>query len=1013
MNFLANKKKKSSVQNQSNKPQTKAKNEQTKQIDEENIPVQSLSEMLAFAQEAEAAHDAKIEAEAKSEPKAEAKPEPKAEAKSELKAEVKSEPKAEAKSESKAEAKPEPKAETKPEPKAEAKPEPKAEAKPESKAEAKPESKAAQHKNPDGMPISAAEAERQAASLDALDRDLANARKKKLQEEAYAQRQRDIEKKKEEERLAKAEQARQRHINAAAMVSKKEEAEKEIAQQAVQPSQAKKPSAPKRRKNAVAKSFNRNLSSMAAGRAAAVLLIVTAIAYGGAFMYVRSQNDEFYGELGTKLSGQGSIIDADSVPYSIPSNAALSADEKSAFELCEFLADSDKDGLTDEYEIKTSKTDPLNPDSDGDGLADGREVRAGLDPLASATDGSTPDAQVIKDIKVASQTATADISGISETAYISLNKVSNNSIQGTPGIVGSACEFYSDRNFDDCLLTFRYNDEQLAVWNSSEDAICVFRFNDEKLVFEKIESLINKDNNTISAHIKENGIYAVCDGNILAQNGDVNIFFLIDNSGSMYPEELCENSEENDVEFKRLDFAVNLIDMLGDDVNYGAAEFSGNYTRIVPVSDNKENVKQMISDIRNKNQVFSGTEIAGAITNAVNEFADNSGADKNYIILLTDGMPSVYDAQRENAAVQSAMDNNITIFTIGLGKYIDSTYLSDIADRTNGQFFQASNADALENIYDKISNFMSYNQIVIEEESGKKGYIVADSGFNVLKDGIGYRNFRADFAPDGADPGIAGVIRAYYTGELEKAASGYTTADGREIPGYDISGIDAFADGKADLKNISIPALEAYSQYLAMTDKWDYRSVKGGVLHHSDAANEFIASNNLKVTVSEFDFSAPEEGGLLGFLRKITFNSIKDFTQYEFALVDSSICEGDDLAVISLLRWYSNIVNSDECEKYDFGYEGDEAFEVLMSELTTGSPAVIIYGGSAMNAVRVARDADNPDVFVIDAYDSNNPDRTTKIDLIRTPVYDGGNTVSYQYTASRGGIEEPLLVVVS
>jgi thrombospondin type 3 repeat protein len=72
--------------------------------------------------------------------------------------------------------------------------------------------------------------------------------------------------------------------------------------------------------------------------------------------------------------------------------------------------DSDNDGLTDDYEMNVSHTDPFNPDTDGDGLMDGQEVNdyhtnplnpdsdndgiwdgdevsIGTNPLASDTDG--------------------------------------------------------------------------------------------------------------------------------------------------------------------------------------------------------------------------------------------------------------------------------------------------------------------------------------------------------------------------------------------------------------------------------------------------------------------------------------------------------------------------------------------------------------------------------------------------------------------------------------------------
>jgi len=50
--------------------------------------------------------------------------------------------------------------------------------------------------------------------------------------------------------------------------------------------------------------------------------------------------------------------------------------------------DSDGDGLTDESEINTYRTNPKDPDTDKDGLMDGKEVHTyGTDPLNENTDG--------------------------------------------------------------------------------------------------------------------------------------------------------------------------------------------------------------------------------------------------------------------------------------------------------------------------------------------------------------------------------------------------------------------------------------------------------------------------------------------------------------------------------------------------------------------------------------------------------------------------------------------------
>lgn len=962
----------------------------------EDVPVQSISEMLAFAHKTEAddaLNEIKRKRSEKHETEKEAAPEP-------VKAEEK---------------------------------EPEKPAEPEKAPEPEKPAETIQKEKPvpTGPVISEEEKARQAASLDALDRDLQAARKKKLQEEAYLKQKRETEIRKEAERLAKAQEVKQRHENAAAVAAEnvqKQEAARRQRENTYDPSAA----AAKRNAAALSggavshgtntikegravKQFNNTLDSMAAMKGVAVVILLVLGLYIAGFAHVKNINEVVYDSVNTKLMALTKTISDSSIEYSIGSGlTALSYVEKKNAGLSVGLIDSDKDGLTDEYERNISLTDPTNPDSDGDSVYDGAEIRAGLDPLNPVSDGTTPDGEVLRDTVIGDKKLSARLTAIPKTAFTSLGKLDNNSIQGTPGMVGYAYELYTDKPYEDCELVFTYEDSDLVNGKNviDEKTLSVFKFNDEALAFEKVSSTFNPDTNTVTAHVTENGIYALCSSEILVRKGKTNIFFLIDNSGSMYPEELCANSEENDVDFKRLDFAVNLIDMLGVDALYGAGEFSGGYANIVPISSDYESVKKKINDIRDKKQVFSGTEIAGAISHAVNEFGNDSGFDRNYIILLTDGMPSVRDEAKDAAAIKAAQENNITIFTIGLGKYIDTDYLNNIAEETNGQFIQASNADALENIFEKIQNFMSYNQITIEEGSDQKGYIIADSGFNVLKDGIGYSNFRSDFAPNGADVGIAGFIRAYFRGELKTQAAEYTTDDGTAVPGYNISAIEGITDGKTDLKNVQLSALDDYNKYLAIDEKWDHRDISGGLLRYNDKTREFIDNAGFKMITAPFKFEMPDETGFEKFLRTITFSNVKAFTQYECIILDSSVWEGDDAAIMNMIKWYDGIPRtSDKCEIYDFGYEGDKAFDALFNELSTGSPAVITYGGSAMNAIRLTRDVYDPNLFILDAYDCNNPDRATKITVRKTPIYDSGK-VTYQYSASRNSVEAPLRIVV-
>ena len=62
--------------------------------------------------------------------------------------------------------------------------------------------------------------------------------------------------------------------------------------------------------------------------------------------------------------------------------------------------------------------------------------------------------------------------------------------------------------------------------------------------------------------------------------------------------------------------------------------------------------------------------------------------NKKIIILLTDGSGTYY-----NNMTQRAIDNDITIYTVGLGYGVNSSLLDSIATSTGGQFYQADGLD--------------------------------------------------------------------------------------------------------------------------------------------------------------------------------------------------------------------------------------------------------------------------------------------------------------------------------
>ena len=70
----------------------------------------------------------------------------------------------------------------------------------------------------------------------------------------------------------------------------------------------------------------------------------------------------------------------------------------------------------------------------------------------------------------------------------------------------------------------------------------------------------------------------------------------------MYPKELCETSEESDVDFKRVDFAKKLIETSDEKkIQFGLAKFTADYTELSSGFNNKKSsLYDKLDSIKNK-----------------------------------------------------------------------------------------------------------------------------------------------------------------------------------------------------------------------------------------------------------------------------------------------------------------------------------------------------------------------------------------------------------------------------
>ena len=106
----------------------------------------------------------------------------------------------------------------------------------------------------------------------------------------------------------------------------------------------------------------------------------------------------------------------------------------------------------------------------------------------------------------------------------------------------------------------------------------------------------------------------------------------------MYPKELCPPSSENDIDFKRLDFASSLINKIEGKYKFSISKFTGDYTKLQGFTDDRKKLKDALDSIKNETEIFTGTHSQSALESCMNEFTnDSDGKYRNIIVMLTDG----------------------------------------------------------------------------------------------------------------------------------------------------------------------------------------------------------------------------------------------------------------------------------------------------------------------------------------------------------------------------------------
>ena len=156
----------------------------------------------------------------------------------------------------------------------------------------------------------------------------------------------------------------------------------------------------------------------------------------------------------------------------------------------------------------------------------------------------------------------------------------------------------------------------------------------------------------------------------------------------------------------------------------GVVTYSGEAMSKVPVTLDHKVVEEELHNL-NPLELDPGTSIGDGLAVAVSHLKDSKAKSK-IIILMTDGVNTIQNGMPAMVAAELAQNNNIKVYTIGIGSNgyalmptnidifgdfiftetkvsIDEPLLNDIASMTNGRYYRATSNESLQSIYDEIN----------------------------------------------------------------------------------------------------------------------------------------------------------------------------------------------------------------------------------------------------------------------------------------------------------------------
>ena len=379
-------------------------------------------------------------------------------------------------------------------------------------------------------------------------------------------------------------------------------------------------------------------------------------------------------------------------------------------------ADTDFDGLNDKEEVEKYKTNPNKKDTDDDGILDGKEIELKLNPNKKDTDnnGTLDGDELLKythkpSANILDENISIEINGnfigkdIANIAIVNMKNTHVMTSKETPGYLGNPYLVKIPKASKD--ISFKFDYSKLKLDDKKNPTL--YKLDKELNTLVEVKGQDKSTKGIITVNF-ENGIeskednkYSVNDQFLIidkdewdkyweneikhpSEKGKLDLAFVIDTSGSM---------SSNDRNKYRVKLAEHFINKKENEDKMALVGFSSSSSVYQALTADK---KALLDNVHRLGADSGGTNISAGVDSAIQQLKNSKDRNKK-IILLTDGEGTFHDS-----SLEQAKNENIKIYTIGLGSNYNKTLLEKIANETGGKYYHVKTGEEIGDITDDI-----------------------------------------------------------------------------------------------------------------------------------------------------------------------------------------------------------------------------------------------------------------------------------------------------------------------